>query len=36
MCLENNTKNETFFFHDIFMEKSKEQKILGVIIENKF
>ena len=36
MCLRNNTENETFLFHNILMENSKEQKFLGVIIDNKF
>ena len=35
MCLGNNTENETFLFHNILMENSKEQKILGAIIDNK-
>ena len=35
MCLGNNTENETFLFHNILMENSKEQKILGVITDNK-
>ena len=35
MCLGKNTENETFLFHNILMENSKEQKILGVIIDNK-
>ena len=35
ICLGNNTENETFLFHNIPMENSKEQKILGVIIDNK-
>ena len=35
MCLGNNTENETFLFHNILMENSKGQKILGVIIESK-
>ena len=35
MCLKNNTENETFLFHDILMKNSKEQKIVGVIIDNK-
>ena len=35
ICLGNNTKNETFLFHNILMENSKEKKILGVIIDNK-
>ena len=33
-CLGNNTENETFLFSNIFMENSKEQNILGVIIDN--
>ena len=35
MCLGNNTEDETFLFHSFLMENSKEQKILGVIINNK-
>ena len=35
MCLGNNTENETFLLKNILMENSKEQKILGVIIDNK-
>ena len=35
MCLGNNTENEAFLFHNIFMENSKEQKLLGVTIDNK-
>ena len=35
MCLGNNTENKTFLFHNILMENSKEQKIIGVIIDNK-
>ena len=35
MCLGNNTENETFLFHNILMENSKEQKLVGVIIDNK-
>ena len=35
MCLGNNTKNETFLFHNNLMENSNEQKILGYIIDNK-
>ena len=35
ICLGNNTENEIFLFHNIPMENSKEQKILGVIIDNK-
>ena len=34
MCLGNNTENETFLFHNILMENSKEQKILSVTIDN--
>ena len=35
MCLRNKTENETFLFHNILMENSKEQKIIGVMIDNK-
>ena len=35
MCLGNNTENKTFVFHNIFVENSKEQKVLGVKIDNK-
>ena len=35
MCLGNNTENETFSFHNILVENSKEQKNLGVTIDNK-
>ena len=35
MCLGNNTENKTFVFHNIFVENSKEQKFLGVKIDNK-
>ena len=35
MCLGNNTENKTFLFHNILMESSKEQKTLGVIIDNE-
>ena len=35
MCLEDNAENETFSFHNMLMENSKEQKILSVIIDNK-
>ena len=34
ICLGNNTENETFLFYKILMEK-KEQKIIGVVIDNK-
>ena len=36
MCLGNNAENETFLLHNILMENSKEQKILGVRIDKKF
>ena len=35
MCFGNNTENETFLFHNILMENSKEQKILSVAIDNQ-
>ena len=35
MCLGQNTVNETFVFDNIEMKNSKEEKILGVIIDNK-
>ena len=35
MCLGNNTENETFLFQNILMENNKEQKILGVLMDNK-
>ena len=35
MCLGSKTENETFLFHNILVENSKEQKILRVIIDNK-
>ena len=35
MCLGNNTENKTFLFHNILMENSKEQNILGVTVDNK-
>ena len=35
MCLGNNTENEAFLFHEIFMENSKEQKTFGVTIDNE-
>ena len=35
MCLRSNTENETFLLKNILMENSKEQKIIGVIIDNK-
>ena len=33
--LEKNTRNETFIFKGAVMKNSKEQKILGVTIDNK-
>ena len=36
MCLGNNTENETFLFRNILMENSKDQKILGFLIDIKF
>ena len=35
MCLGKNTEEETFIFNGIVMRNSKEEKILGVIIDNK-
>ena len=35
MCLGKNTENETFTFKDTIMSNSKEEKILGVIIDNR-
>ena len=35
MNLGSNTENETFLFYSIPIENSKEQKIIGVIIDNK-
>ena len=35
MCLGNNTENETFLFLNFLMEKSEEQKSIGVIIDSK-
>ena len=35
MCLGQNTVNETFTYDNIEMKNSKEEKILGVIIDNK-
>ena len=35
MCLGKNTEEETFTFNEIVMKNSKEEKILGVIIDNK-
>ena len=36
MCLVNTAENETFLFHNILKESSKEQKIIAVTIGNKF
>ena len=35
MCLRKDTRNETFIFKGLVMKNSKEQKILGVTIDNK-
>ena len=35
MCFEKDTTNETFIFKGLVMKNSKEQKILGVTIDNK-
>ena len=35
MCLGNDTQNETFISKDLVMKNSKEQKILGVTVDNK-
>ena len=35
MCLGQNTVNETFVYDNTEMKNSKEEKILGVIIDNK-
>ena len=35
MCLGKNTENETFIFKDTIMNNSKEEKILGVTIDNR-
>ena len=35
MCLGHNTMNETFVYDNTEMKNSKENKILGVIIDNK-
>ena len=36
ICLGNSTEHETFLFHIIPMENSREQRIIGVTIDNKF
>ena len=35
MCLGKNKENETFIFKDTIMNNRKEEKILGVTIDNK-
>ena len=35
MCLGQNTVNDTFFYDNNNMKSSKEEKILGVIIDNE-
>ena len=35
MCLGTNTDNERFVFKNKIMKSSEEQKIIGVIIDNK-
>ena len=35
ICLGNNTENENFLFNNNLMENSNEQKVLGLIIDNK-
>ena len=35
MCLGKYTKNETFVFKSLVMQNSKDQKILGLTINNK-
>ena len=35
MSLGNNTENETFLFHNNLMENRKEQKIIGLTINNQ-
>ena len=35
MCLGQNTVNKTFVYDNLEMKRSKEEKILGVIIDNK-
>ena len=35
ICLGKNTENETFIFKDTIMNNSKEEKILGVTINNR-
>ena len=35
MCLGKDTENETFFFNNFIFNNSNEEKILGIIIDNK-
>ena len=35
ICLGKNAKNETFTFKETIMNNSKEEKLLGVIIDNR-
>ena len=35
MCPDENTENEIFIFKDISRNNSKEEEILGVIIDNR-
>ena len=35
MCLGKNTENKTFTLKDSIMNNSKEEQILGVVIENR-
>ena len=35
VCLGKDTRNETFIFKGLVMKNSKEQKILGITIDNK-
>ena len=35
LCVSGITQKTAFLFHDVLMENSKVQKIIGVIIDNK-
>ena len=35
MCFGNDTENETFIFNNFIFNNSKEDKILGIITDNK-
>ena len=35
MCLGKDTRNETFIFKGLVMKNIKEQKVIGVTIDNK-